>query len=167
MAGEEPVQLPSVLEFLWGRRERGRRGPRPGLSPDAIAATAIRIADAEGLDAVSMARVAHELGFTTMSLYRHVASKDELLQPMWNSSAQGMENLVLEGEGWRPKLRMWATVQRDGIDQHPWITQMPTATPRSGRTLWPSSSTRSKHSTRPACPTPISCELSAWSRPTR
>ena len=133
MADEEPpVQLPPVLELLWGRRERGRRGPRPGLSPDAIAAAAIRIADAEGLDAVSMARVAHELGYTTMSLYRHVASKDELLQLMWNASAQGMENLVLEGEEWRPKLRMWAMTQRDSIDQHPWITQMPMATPPAG-----------------------------------
>jgi AcrR family transcriptional regulator len=131
MAGEE-VQLPPVLELLWGRRERGKRGPRPGLSPDAIVAAAIRVADAEGLDAVSMARVAHELGFTTMSLYRHVTSKDELLQLMWNASAQGIENLVLEGDGWRPKLRMWAVVQRDAIDEHPWITQMPLAAPPIG-----------------------------------
>ena len=48
-----------------------------------------------------MARVAKELGFTTMSLYRYVANKDELLQLMWNASAQGAEDLVLEGDGWR------------------------------------------------------------------
>jgi AcrR family transcriptional regulator len=76
-----------------------------------------------------MARVAAELGFTTMSLYRHVASKDELLQLMWNASATGAETLVLEGDGWREKLRMWATIQRDMMDQHPWITQMPLAAP--------------------------------------
>jgi AcrR family transcriptional regulator len=76
-----------------------------------------------------MARVAHELGFTTMSLYRHVASKEELLQLMWNASALGAENLVLKGDDWRSRLRMWATIQRDMLDRHPWLTQMPMAAP--------------------------------------
>jgi AcrR family transcriptional regulator len=96
---------------------------------DAIVAAAVGIADAEGLDAVSMARVAKELGFTTMSLYRHVASKDELLQLMWNASALGVETLTLAGDGWRERLRSWALVQREMIDRHPWITQMPMAAP--------------------------------------
>jgi AcrR family transcriptional regulator len=123
------MPLPPGLDLLWGRRERGKRGPRPGLSADAIVGAAIRVADGEGLEAVSMARVAAELGFTTMSLYRHVASKDELLQLMWDASATGAETLVLEGDGWREKLREWAVIQRDGLGQHPWITQMPMAAP--------------------------------------
>jgi AcrR family transcriptional regulator len=92
-------------------------------------AAAIRIADAEGLEAVSMAHVADQLGFNTMSLYRHVASKEELLQLMWNASAQGAEELVITGDDWRARLRMWAMVQREMIDRHPWITQMPMAAP--------------------------------------
>jgi AcrR family transcriptional regulator len=76
-----------------------------------------------------MARVAAELGFTTMSLYRYVASKEELLQLMWNASARGAEDLVLEGDGWRARLRMWAVVQREVLDRHPWLTQMPMAAP--------------------------------------
>ena len=76
-----------------------------------------------------MARVAAELGFTTMSLYRYVASKDELLQLMWNGSALGAESLVIEGDGWRDQLRAWAVIQRDMLDRHPWITQMPMAAP--------------------------------------
>lgn len=123
------MPLPPGLDLLWGRRERGKRGPRPGLSADAIVGAAIRVADGEGLEAVSMARVAAELGFTTMSLYRHVASKDELLQLMWDASATGAETLVLEGDGWREKLREWAVFQRDMLGQHPWITQMPMAAP--------------------------------------
>jgi AcrR family transcriptional regulator len=115
--------------LLWGRRERGRRGPRPGLSVESIADAAIRLADAEGLEAVSMSRVAQLLGFTTMSLYRYVASKDELLQLMWNASAQGAEQLKLRGRGWRRRLRNWAVVQREMMDRHPWITQMPMAAP--------------------------------------
>jgi AcrR family transcriptional regulator len=127
-SGERPP-LPPGLDLLWGRRERGRRGPKPGLSLDAIVEAAIRLADAEGLEAVSMARVAEQLGFTTMSLYRYITSKDELLQLMWNASALGAEQLVLEGQGWRPRLRKWAMVQREMIDRHPWITQMPMAAP--------------------------------------
>ena len=134
MADETPGQaaprpLPPGLDLLWGRRERGRRGPRPGLSADAIVGAAMRLADAEGLEAVSMAKVAAELGFTTMSLYRYVASKEELLQLMWNASAVGAEELVIEGPDWRSRLRDWAVLQRDMLDRHPWLTQMPMAAP--------------------------------------
>jgi AcrR family transcriptional regulator len=94
-----------------------------------VVAAAIRLADADGLEGVSMARVAEELGFTTMSLYRYVASKDELLQLMWNASAQGAESLELQGDNWRSRLRYWAVVQREMIDRHPWLTQMPMAAP--------------------------------------
>jgi AcrR family transcriptional regulator len=121
--------LPPGLDLLWGRRERGKRGPRPGLSADAIVGAAVRIADAEGLEAISMARVAAELGFTTMSLYRYVASKDELLQLMFNASALGAESLVIEGDDWRSRLRTWAVIQREMLDRHPWITQMPMPAP--------------------------------------
>jgi AcrR family transcriptional regulator len=129
MPSDDTPALPPGLDLLWGRRAGGTRGPRPGLSAEAIVTTAVAVADAEGLDAVSMARVAQELGFTTMSLYRHVTGKDELLQLMWNASAQGAEGLILEGDGWRARLRMWAIVQRTMLDRHPWITQMPMATP--------------------------------------
>jgi AcrR family transcriptional regulator len=76
-----------------------------------------------------MARVAGELAVTTMSLYRYVTSKDELLQLMWNASAQGAETLVLQGETWRERLRFWAVVQREMLDRHRWITELPMAAP--------------------------------------
>jgi AcrR family transcriptional regulator len=123
--GPDQPALPPVIDLLWGRRERGKRGPRPGLSADAIVEAAVRVADAEGLEAISMARVAAELGFTTMSLYRYVTSKDELLQLMFNASALGAESLVIEGDDWRTRLRNWSVIQRDMLDLHPWITQMP------------------------------------------
>jgi len=129
MPGDELTELPPGLDLLWGRRGHGKRGPRPGLSADMIVDAAIRLADAEGLEAVSMARVAAELGFTTMSLYRHVSSKEELLMLMWNASALSSDTVVLQGDGWRAKLRQWAEVQRDVVDRHPWITQMPMAAP--------------------------------------
>jgi len=125
----QPRQLPPGLDLLWGRRAEGSRGPRRGFSVSDVVAAAIRVADAEGLDALSMARVAKELGFTTMSLYRYVASKEELLQLMWNDSAQGSQELMLQGDTWRERLRSWAIIQRRLIDKHPWITQMPMAAP--------------------------------------
>jgi AcrR family transcriptional regulator len=125
----QPRPLPGGLDLLWGRRTRGRRGPRPGLSLDAIIEAAVGLADAEGLEAVSMARVAELLGFTTMSLYRYVATKDELLQLMWNASALVTDHPPLDGRDWRERLRKWALVQRDVIDDHPWMTQMPMAAP--------------------------------------
>ncbi|HTP17951.1 MAG TPA: TetR/AcrR family transcriptional regulator [Solirubrobacteraceae bacterium] len=129
MPAEDTPPLPPGLDLLWGRRGAGTRGPKPGLSVDAIVETAVAIADAEGLDAVSMARVANELGFTTMSLYRHLTSKEELLQLMWNASAKGAEELTLKGGDWRARLRNWALVQREMLDRHPWITHMPMAAP--------------------------------------
>jgi AcrR family transcriptional regulator len=123
------AELPPGLDLLWGRRERCKRGPRPGLTADAIVEAAIKVADAEGLEGVSMARVAAELGFTPMSLYRHVASKEELLQLMWNGSALGADKLIIEGDDWRTRLRNWSVIQRDMLDRHPWITQMPIAAP--------------------------------------
>jgi AcrR family transcriptional regulator len=125
-----PVNLPPGLDLLWGRRERGRTGPKPALSIDAIVAAAIRIADAEGLGAVSMKRVAGELGFTTMSLYRYVDSKDELLAMMWNASALGLPRIT--GGSWRERLQNWALVQYRGVLSRRWVLEMPLARPPAG-----------------------------------
>lgn len=123
------TDLPPGLDILWGKRDRGQRGPKPGLTLEAIVEAAIALADAGGLEAVSMAEVAKRLGFTTMSLYRYVTSKGELLQLMWNASAQGVETLVLSGDGWRERLGNWSMIQREALDRHPWVTQMPMAAP--------------------------------------
>ncbi len=76
---------PSGLERLW-RRDELERKPRLGLSLERVVRSGVELADADGLAAVSMKRVAERLGFTTMSLYRYVSSKDELLLLMQDSS---------------------------------------------------------------------------------
>src|ERR1700754_2811680 len=70
------------IAAAWGVKAAATKGPKPGLGLARIVATALRIADAEGLDAVSMNRVAKELGTGAMSLYRYVESKQELLALM-------------------------------------------------------------------------------------
>ncbi|HEY1619933.1 MAG TPA: TetR/AcrR family transcriptional regulator, partial [Streptosporangiaceae bacterium] len=77
-----PASQPRGVDFLWGSRERPSRGPRPGLSVERIVAAAVGIADAAGLGAVSMQRVASEVGFATMALYRYVPGKTELISIM-------------------------------------------------------------------------------------
>ena len=72
---------------IWSLPERGQRGPKPRYSRAAIAAVAVRIADAEGIDAVTMRRVAGELGVGTMSLYNYVPTKDHLIQLMIDQAA--------------------------------------------------------------------------------
>ena len=82
-----PADLPPGIAVLWRTPAAGRPGPRPGLSLEQIADAGIALADAEGIDAVSMARLAESLGFTTMSLYRYVSSKDEVLSLMSDRAA--------------------------------------------------------------------------------
>ena len=123
------VVLPPGLSALWGRRSPASRGPKPNLDAATIVETAIDIANAEGLESVSMARVAQTLGYTTMSLYRHVANKDELLQLMWNASARDLASARIDGDNWRERLTSWAMVQRAAIERNVWIVQMPMVTP--------------------------------------
>src|SRR3954453_9606576 len=127
----ERVVLPPALEALWGRRSPGTRGPRAELDVDRIVDAAVHIANDEGLEAVSMARVAKALGFTTMSLYRHVQNKDELLQLMWNASARTLGDWTPEGNTWRERLASWAPRRRGGGagERATWPPRLPTSTP--------------------------------------
>jgi AcrR family transcriptional regulator len=127
---DDRAELPPGLDLLWGRRQRGRKGPQPGLSLEAVVETAMAVADAEGLDAVSMARVADELGYSTMALYRYVDNKEELLQLMWNSSAVGAPEIT--GASWRERLEAWALAQRGGLSRRLWLLRMPLAVPPAG-----------------------------------
>jgi AcrR family transcriptional regulator len=72
----------SVRPSIWELPEHGERGPKARYSRSAIAAAAVALADAEGLDAVTMRRTAAELGLGTMSLYNYVPTKDHLVQLM-------------------------------------------------------------------------------------
>jgi AcrR family transcriptional regulator len=115
------------LELLWGLRPpRGRRG---GLSVDQIVEAAIELADAEGLEAVSMARVAERVGFTTMALYRHVSSKDDLLVLMQDAAVGPPPSWDDGLEGWRPRLERWATDLLAIYHRHPWWIHVPISPP--------------------------------------
>jgi AcrR family transcriptional regulator len=102
------------------RDEPGAR--RAGLSREQIGKTAVQIADAEGFEAISMRRVARELGAGTMSLYHYVRSKDEALSLMVDVV---MGDLVVPEEeltgGWRRSLTTIARATRRSVKQHRWL----------------------------------------------
>jgi AcrR family transcriptional regulator len=83
--------------------------------------TAIAIADTEGLDAVSMRRLAAELGVGPMSLYRHVSSKDELVTQMADEVFGEPELPVPGPEGWRAKLELISRMQWELCRRHLWL----------------------------------------------
>ena len=110
-----------MTELLWGKEPVRSRGPKPAITLAAIAEVAIRIADAEGLDAVSMQRIAGELPVTKMALYRHVPGKAELVAVM-SDLAMGAPPDHPELP-WREALNTWAIDLYDGFTQHPWLLQ--------------------------------------------
>src|SRR4051794_35051184 len=105
---------------IWLRPEPGTRRPR--FTRAQIAATALAIADADGFEAVSMRRVAAELGAGTMTLYHYVTTKDDLLALM--DDAIMAEVLVPDDElpldDWRTAVSMISRNSRDAFVRHPW-----------------------------------------------
>lgn len=131
--------LPVPGAALWGRREAVRRGPRPGLTVDQIVAAAIALADAEGLPAASMARIAEALGVTTMALYRYVAGKDELLARMYDAAladdpgdVRVLPPVPPDAPAWRAGLAAWFEHQLALVTRHPWLMQAIAANPPFG-----------------------------------
>lgn len=120
------------LELLWGARERPGRGPKPALSIDQIVQVAVEIADAEGLAALSMRRVAQHLGFTTMSLYRYVPGKAELVDLMLDTVVGEPPAVEPAAAGWRGELARWASAQLAVFHRHPWALQVVVASPPMG-----------------------------------
>ncbi|MEU8142111.1 TetR/AcrR family transcriptional regulator [Nonomuraea sp. NPDC048901] len=133
------------VELLW---REGDVEPRPGLSLSRIVRTAIELADAEGLEGLSMRKVADRLGFTTMSLYRHVPSRDHLLDLMRDAvmgspgavpserGGQGRRAVAEKADGqvrgagaeeaggWRARLEACAREGWRLRERHPWLAEV-------------------------------------------
>ncbi|MGW6062548.1 TetR/AcrR family transcriptional regulator [Streptomyces sp. NPDC055189] len=109
-------------EVIWARPERAGRGPKPAYSRADIAAAAVRIADADGIEAVSMRRVAGELGCGTMSLYNYVPRKEDLYELMVDA-VSGEYVLTDEppDDDWRAAMLALARQTRDLMRRHPWL----------------------------------------------
>lgn len=111
----------ATIDLLWGRRPVATRGPKPALTIDRIAEAAVAVADAEGIDAVSMQRVAESLSFTKMSLYRYVAGKSDLLAVMVEHAVGEPPDPSRIRSGWRTRIERWAGQLSASWDEHPWL----------------------------------------------
>jgi AcrR family transcriptional regulator len=129
MSDRSGTGLPASIEAAWGVRERPPKGPRPALSLERIVAAAVRVAATDGLAAVSMSRVAADLGVSTMSLYRYVASKDELLALMTDLPFEAPPAPRGPEEGWREGLSRWAWTELAVYRRNPWVLRIPISGP--------------------------------------
>jgi len=132
-AGQEDAHEQRRAEHIQRHRERGTPPPRRdrGLSRAEIVRAAIAVADAEGPDAISMRRIARELGAGAMSLYWHVSSKEELLDLMVESIEAEIEVPEPSGD-WRADLGGFAHQTRAAMSRHLWAIDFIGSRPPSG-----------------------------------
>ncbi|MFI8338724.1 TetR/AcrR family transcriptional regulator [Streptomyces sp. NPDC085639] len=126
-----------TLELLWrapGQPDQpGRRGPRQGLSVDAVVGAATELADEAGLPALTMRALAQRLGVTPMTLYTYVPGKAELLDLMLDDAYGRMERPAPgAADPWRTRVARVAEDNRDLLTRHPWIADLPITRPPLG-----------------------------------
>ncbi|MDR3082564.1 MAG: TetR/AcrR family transcriptional regulator [Streptomyces sp.] len=122
-----------TLQLLWrDSTPDRRRGPRRALSIDSVVEAATTVADTEGLDAVTMRRVAQELGVVPMTLYTYVPGKAELLDLMLDAAYARMPRTDTAGQPWRRRVAAVAEENKSLFGHHPWAAAISTARPPLG-----------------------------------
>ncbi len=130
-----PSDDPSrTLALLWRRTDQqaARRGPRQGLSVDAVVRTAVVLADTDGLEALTMRRVAQDLGVAPMTLYTYVPGKAELLDLTLDWVYSQTKRLDTEGWPWRERVEAVARENRALYETHPWAATVSPSRPPLG-----------------------------------
>jgi len=121
-----------TLALLWRTENRSRKGPERGLDVEGVVQAATALADRDGLDAVTMRRLAQELGVSTMSLYTYVLGKDELIDLMLDLAYQQLPKPDTAGQPWRRRLTAIADANRTLYLAHPWAAAVSTVRPPLG-----------------------------------
>ncbi|UQX04562.1 TetR/AcrR family transcriptional regulator C-terminal domain-containing protein [Streptomyces sp. RerS4] len=108
-------------ERLWLGSGRPRRGRKPAYSREAITAAAVALADADGLEAVTMRKVAAQVGAGAMSLYSYAPDKETLLELMVDHVSGELPTTNTPTGDWRADLKAIAHLQRAHMLRHPWL----------------------------------------------
>ncbi|MFD4763315.1 TetR/AcrR family transcriptional regulator [Streptomyces sp. NPDC058439] len=117
---------------IWMRPERAAYGPTPVYSRAKITEAAVRIADAEGLEAATMRRIAAEIGAGAMSLYRYVPNRENLVELMADQVMGEIDVTDMPSGDWRADLTRYAGEQRTMWMRHPWIATVQRSLPSFG-----------------------------------
>lgn len=117
-----PTEPDDVVALLWRRTAPARRGPKPRFTVEGVAAAGVEIADARGLDAVTMQSVAERLGTTKMALYRYVPGREELDALMLDLALGAAPQAG--GADWRAALTGWADRVHARALAHPWCVEL-------------------------------------------
>ncbi|MET7750241.1 TetR/AcrR family transcriptional regulator [Micromonospora sp. NPDC005367] len=125
-------EVPVGLARLWRLPTESRLGRPAALDIDRVVRTAVALADRDGLAGVTLAKIAKELDVTSMSLYRYVGSKEELLVLMGDEATGPAPDLPTRSDDWRSGLRAWAYALRAVHARHAWLSHLPTSGPPSG-----------------------------------
>ena len=112
------------LMSVWEMPERGTRGPKPRHDRAVIAAAAVRIADADGVDGLTMRRVATELGMATMTLYNYLPTKDHLAQLVIDKLAAEYAYPQAPPADKRAAIAELAGQAREIARRHPWVARI-------------------------------------------
>ncbi|GAB3617353.1 TetR/AcrR family transcriptional regulator [Okibacterium endophyticum] len=125
----------NTLALLWREQlgePRGTRGPRQKVSVDQIVDTAISVADDDGVEAISMRKIAERIDVSTMSLYTYVDSKSALIDLMIDRVTSWLPREPLDHLPWRARLQRIARQQLEHYRRHPWLFQVNTSRPPLG-----------------------------------
>jgi AcrR family transcriptional regulator len=114
--------MQDLVALLWEAPAPPRRGPRPALTLEVITRAGIEAADADGLAAVTMQRIAESVGVTKMALYRYVPGKAELVALMLDAGI-GAPPAPAAAIGWRETLDAWARALYQRFCRHPWALE--------------------------------------------
>jgi AcrR family transcriptional regulator len=125
-----PARARPLATLVW-MRDRDR-GARQAMSEERIVRAAVALADSEGIDALSMRRIATELGSGTTSLYRHITGKDELIELMVDAVYGDRPLPPDPGDDWRAGLATVAHDFRASLLRHPWLAQQASRRPALG-----------------------------------
>jgi AcrR family transcriptional regulator len=124
MSTDEQTGTPEgrrVVELLWASNQQvGVRGPKPRTSLAAVVAAGVAIADAEGLAALSIRKVASRLGIGAMSIYTYVPGRSELVELMIDY-VYGEHAIPDPALSWRQRVAQWARETWRIYSAHPWL----------------------------------------------
>lgn len=116
---------PKWVRWMWEADPAGSTSERSGLSVGKIVHAGIQLADAEGLEGVSVRKLAQQLGTSTMATYRHVDSREDIITAMVDVAFGPPPRAAILSGPWADGIRRWAHALHTRYDAHPWLLHAP------------------------------------------